>query len=308
MNAVFAGPSKFGSGAVYVSLILIWGSLFLFTSWATDLISPLQVSLLRVGFGLIPIALFAVATRSFRLAHLRYLHHFFIMSLLSNSFYYWTLSEGVARLESGVAGAFTGAIPIFTFLASVTLLRSESASRLKLAGVLLGAVGVVLLAQPWNAGAIDAVGVMFMLLCAASYGLSFAYARRFVAPLGIPSAASASYQMALAFLTLIAVTPMEGIDAILSDPPALWGVVLGLGLFGTGMSTVLYYMLVRGVGAVTAATTTYFTPFTTLTVGVLIGGETFHVMALPAVILLLAAALMTRSAPRRPNTPPPVGA
>ncbi|WP_449277650.1 DMT family transporter [Leucobacter sp. GX24907] len=305
MNAVFAGPSRFGSSASYVSLILIWGSLFLFTSWAADTVTPLQVSLLRVGFGLIPVALFALFTRSFRLAHLRYLPHFFVMSVLSNSFYYWTLSSGVFRLDSGVAGAFTGSIPIFTFLASLVFLRSESGSWLKLVGVLLGAAGVALLARPWDAGAIDPIGVMFMLLCASSYGLSFAYARRFIAPLGIPAAAGASYQMVLAFLTLLVVTPLDGIDAIFGDPRALWGVVLGLGLFGTGISTVLYYMLVRGVGAVTAATTTYFTPFTALTIGVLIAGESFHITVLPAVILLLAAAIMTRTAPRRPNIPPP---
>lgn len=296
-----------GSGAVFAYLVIVflWGSTFIFTKWLDDLITPLQVSLIRIACGLVPIAIFGLVTRSFRVQHLRYLPHFFVMSLLANSVYFWAIAAGTYRLDTSIAGSLTGSIPIFTFLLSVFILRSESITAGKAAGVGIGAVGVVLLARPWDAGSIDPQGVGFMLLAAFMYGLSFAYARRFITPLGIPAAAGATYQMALATLSLLLVTPLHGFERLLDDPQALWGLVLGLGVLGTGLSTVLYYVLVRSYGAVTAATSTYFPPVVAVVIGIVVLHEPFRPLALVALGMLLTAAFLTRARPKRPNTPPP---
>ena len=296
-----------GSGAViaYIVIVFLWGSTFIFTRWLDDLITPLQVSLIRIACGLVPVAIFGLVTRSFRVQHLRYLPHFFVMSILANSVYFWAIAAATYRLDTSIAGSLTGSIPIFTFLLSVFLLRSESLTAGKAAGVGVGAIGVVLLARPWDAGSIDPQGIGLMLLAAFMYGLSFAYARRFITPLGIPAAAGATYQMALATVSLLIVTPLQGFERLVEDPQALWGAVLGLGMLGTGLSTVLYYVLVRSYGAITAATSTYFPPFVAVTIGIVILQEPFRPLALIALCLLLTAAFLTRTRPRRPNTPPP---
>ena len=109
----------------FVTLGVIWGSNFIFMKWAAETIEPDQVALLRVLFGLLPVLAYGVARKVYRRAHLRYVHHFLVMSVLATSLYYFAYAAGTARLPSGIAGALSGAIPLFSFVAAALLLRSE---------------------------------------------------------------------------------------------------------------------------------------------------------------------------------------
>ncbi|WP_199806201.1 DMT family transporter [Nocardiopsis alba] len=290
--------SRAAATASYMFLGLVWGTSFLFMSWSTDLISPAQTTLLRVVFGLVPVALFATFTRAWAWWHLRHAHHLVVMSLLATSVYYLAFAAGTARLDSGVAGALSGSIPLFALIAALVLVPGEGLTARKGVGLALGTGGVVLLARPWAAGAVDAQGVVLMLAGAASLGASFAYARRFVIPLGIPSAAATGYQLALAALGLVLITDMEGIGHITQDTTALVGVVVGLGGLGTGAAFILYYVAVAGLGAVTASTATFLPPAVAMALGALVMGETVRADGIVALALILLAALVTRPGPR----------
>ena len=66
-------------------------------------------------FGVIPVAAFAVVRGSLSRDHVRYVHHFVVMSVLATSFYYFAFASGTSLLPSGVAGARSGSIPLFSF-------------------------------------------------------------------------------------------------------------------------------------------------------------------------------------------------
>src|SRR5262249_51341127 len=74
--------------AAFALLALIWGSNFIFVKWAAKEISPSQIVLLRVAFGFPPISFYALAKRALRWEHVRYAHHFVVMSLLATAVYY----------------------------------------------------------------------------------------------------------------------------------------------------------------------------------------------------------------------------
>ena len=59
-----------------VVLELIWGSNFLFMKWASETISPEQITLLCVLCGFLPVLVYAAVRRDFRRSHLRFAHHF----------------------------------------------------------------------------------------------------------------------------------------------------------------------------------------------------------------------------------------
>ena len=149
--------------AAYLAFALlgvIWGSNFIFMKWAAEDISPSQIVLLRVVFGFLPVFFFALAKRALRWKHIRYVHHFVVMSLLATAVYYLAFAKGTALLPSSIAGLLSGAIPLFTFICAWLFLSEEYIDMTKAAGVALGFLGVVLIARPWSgSGAIDIFGV-----------------------------------------------------------------------------------------------------------------------------------------------------
>lgn len=289
--------------AAFVVVGLIWGSNFLFMKWAAETISPGQVTLLRVLFGFLPVAAYALSRGALARSHLRHAHHFVVMSLLATSVYYFAFATGASLLDSGIAGGLSGAIPLFSLLGAAILLRGERITPLRVGGILVGFGGVLLIARPWEAGgAVDMDGVLAMVLGSASVGLSFVYAKRFLVGLEIPGAALTTYQMGLGLITLLALTDLDGITAIAGDARAFAGLVVGLGLLGTGLAYILYYFLVDQLGAITAASSTYVPPVIALAIGSLLAGESIQPVDGAGVLLILSGVVLSAK-PRDPRAP-----
>jgi drug/metabolite transporter (DMT)-like permease len=275
--------------SAFAVLALVWGSNFLFMKWSTDVISAGQTALLRVLFGFVPIAIYALARGVFSPRHLRYVHHFAVMSVLSTSVHYFALASGGALLDSGIAGAVTGSIPLFSLLGSAVLLRSERITTGGVLGIAGGLAGVLLIARPWESGgAVSVIGVLWILLASAAFGLSIVYAKRFLVGREIHAAALTTYQMGFGLLALAAVTDLDGIGAIGGDARALTGLVVGLGLLGTGFAYILYYVVVEHLGAITAASSTYLPPVVAMAIGWLVIGESLTPLDALATALILA--------------------
>lgn len=277
------------------ALGLIWGSNFIFMKWAAESITPEQITLLRVLFGLLPVLVYGLVRDVYRRSHVRHAPHFLVMAVLATSLYYFAYAAGTARLPSGIAGALSGAIPLFSFVAAALFLRSERVTAVRLLGVLVGFSGVLLIARPWESvDAVDPTGVAYMLLGSVSVGLSFVYARRFLSGLPIPAAALTTYQMGFGLLILLTVTSFDGITDIGSDTRASIALVVGLGLMGTGVAYILYYFIVRELGAVTASGTTYIPPVVALAIGWLAVGEPLVWWDAVAVLAILAGVVIIR--------------
>jgi drug/metabolite transporter (DMT)-like permease len=273
----------------FALLGLIWGSNFIFMKWAAEWITPAQIVFLRILFGFVPVLVLASIRRSLKWSHWRYAHHFLAMALLATAFYYFAFAKGTSVLPSGIAGMLSGSIPLFSFLTAFVFLRQEPINRRTLLGLLLGFSGVLLIARPWNSGAsgVDMSGVLYMLGGSLSVGCSFVYARRFLVNKDISPIALSTYQIGLALLVLWAVTDLEGIGKIRHDPIALAGLVLGLGLAGTGLAYVLYYFIVQHLGALKAAAVTYIPPVVALTIGGLLVHEPLGSEDIVAMLLIL---------------------
>ena len=273
----------------FALLGLIWGSNFVFMKWAAREITPGQIVLLRVVFGFLPIFVFALAQRALRWEHIRYAHHFAVMSLLATAVYYFAFAKGTALLPSSIAGLLSGAIPLFTFICAWLFISEEHIDMIKAAGVGLGFLGVLLIARPWsNVGTVDFRGVAYMLAGSMSVGCSFVYARKFISPLKLPAVALTTYQIGLAMVFLFLVTSLRGIEAVFNDTRAWIGLIVGLGLCGAGLAYVIYYYIVDNLDAVAAAGVTYIPPVVALLIGVFLVGDTIHPLGYVAMILILS--------------------
>ncbi|HEY0288844.1 MAG TPA: DMT family transporter [Pseudomonas sp.] len=272
----------------FALLGLIWGTNFMFMKWAVEWISPAQIVLLRVIFGFLPILIYALIRRSLSWSHLRHAHHFLVMALLATVVYYYLYAQGTSLLLSSVAGLLSGAIPLFTFVCAFLFLREEKLNARMTSGVLLGFIGVLLIARPWASGdaAISVQGVMYMVLGSLSVGCSFVYAKRFLTGLNISAVALCTYQIGSALVVIAVVSDWSGIERITQSPKAMLGVSLGLGVSGTGIAYILYYFIVERLGAVVAASATYIPPVIALLIGIFVAGEPVHAMDLLAIVAI----------------------
>ncbi|MBB5415011.1 drug/metabolite transporter (DMT)-like permease [Paraburkholderia atlantica] len=271
---------------------LFWGSNYIYMKWAAPLISPAQISLLRVFFGFVPLAILARRRDVLRLDQVRYLHHFLVMAALATAFCYFSMAKGTALLPSGIAGVLGGSPAIFTSIASTLFLRNEKMNRSMVCGVALGMAGITLIARPWSAlssdDAISLAGVAWMIAGAIVFGLSYIYVRRFLSPINLAPLVIVTWQMGLALLILFVLTDLHGTGQILQDWRATAGVVIGLGFLGTGASFLLYYFLLQDLGAVVASGAVYITPVIALLIG-WAAGEQIGQLEIAAMFLILGS-------------------
>lgn len=289
--------------AALIALGLIWGSNFIYMKWAATFISPAQIVFLRVLFGFLPLALVAWQRGVIHRSQIRHLPHYLVISVMATSFYYYSFVVATAMLPSSVAGLLSGAIPIFTFLASLLFLRNEPPARRVGLGVALGFLGIVLSARPWEGGGeIPLAGVLWMLAGAASIGVSFVYTRKFLSPLGLPPLALATWQTGLAVPTLLLMTDLHGITAIAEEWRAALGMIIGLGVVGAGLAVLIYYFIIERLGPVRAAGSTYIAPVVAVLIGAL-AGEAVTVIEGLALAMILSGVVLIQTGHRKDQAP-----
>jgi drug/metabolite transporter (DMT)-like permease len=265
--------------------------------WASVDLAASQIVFLHVLFGFIPLLAVALSTKALTWRHLRYAHHFVVMSLLATVIYYYAFAKGAGLLLSSVAGMLSGAIPLFSFLCAWALLRQERPSVRIVGGIVCGFVGVVLIARPWNAqgAGVNLMGVGYMVAGSLSVGCSFVYARRFLSGLALSPLALSTWQIGIALVLIGCVTDFHGMMRVTGDARALLGVVLGLGLTGTGVAYILYYFIVGRLGAVAASSVTYIPPVVALTIGSVVAHEPIGVAQLVAMGAILGGVFLLQS-------------
>ncbi|MDA8747764.1 DMT family transporter [Litoreibacter sp.] len=288
------------AGLAWLLLGLIWGTNFVFIKWSTDAVTPMQVVLVRVVAGFLTVAVYALVTRQLKLSHLRHSLHFIVMACLAAALYFYGFAEGTALLQSGLAGAVSASIPLFSLLSAVLFLPEEKLTTNRVLGLLVGLIGVTLIAKPLSGGLGDSylLGVLWMVLGSFSLGVSFVYARKFVTPLNLPPAALTTYQLGFATLILLAVTDMTGLGTLTDDPTSFAVLVFGLGFLGTGLAYVLYYYVIGKLGAVRASALTYVPPVVALFLGALFLGEVIVLLDYVATALIFTGVILVNKRPK----------
>ena len=278
----------------FCALGIIWGSNFIYMKLSAELISPIQVVFYRVLFGFLPVFIYAYFTKALALNDIKHFKHFFIMSLLATIVYYFGFVKGSFLLLSGVAGALSGAIPLFSFILAVIFLKDEKISKFSFLGVIVGFIGVILISGVFSENILDSniEGLVYMLLGSLSIGASFVYAKKYITPLNISATALTTYQLGFALIILFFITDFTNINNIWSDVNVSIGLVLGLGLLGTGLAYIIYYYIVETMGAIKASSVTYIPPVIALLIGVLIVKEDIKFIDYMATIFIFTGVFL----------------
>lgn len=266
----------------------VWGSSFFFFEVALETLGPVTVAFARVAiaalvlFGLLRIARLALPTdwRSWRALA--------VMGVLNNAIPFTLIAWAQVAIEGGLASILNATTPIFSVVLAVFVARQETLTANRLAGVLLGFGGVVVLIGP---GALSSLGVSvfsqsLVLLGALSYASAAIYARRHLVahpPLVTSFAQVATAAAVLLPLAFVLERPWEA-----SPTLATWGALLAIGTLGTAFAYPLYFFLLRRTGATNLMLVTLINPVTALLLGIVVLGETPGWTAFAGMALIFA--------------------
>ena len=256
----------------YVLLGLAWGASFLFIKVGLEGLSPAQVVLGRLVGGAVTLGAVSVVTRQSLPRTPAVWAHLAVVSVLLCVAPFLLFAWAEQHVTSGLASIYNATTPLMTMLVALAALPQERPSRARLAGLLSGFAGVLIVLGPWRdagGGALLAQGGC--LLATVSYGVAFVYLRRYVSPLGIAAISTATVQVGLGALIMLLLAPLMATEPVHLSGRVVAS-VLALGAVGTGLAYVWNTNIVCGWGATNASTVTYLTPL----VGVLLGIAVLH--------------------------------
>ncbi len=157
--------------------------------------------------------------------------------------------------------------------AAAATARSESLTWARLAGLLTGFAGVVLIvSRDLQAGLAGSLaGQTAVMLAAMFYAGSTVYARRNTQ--GLSPIVMALVPMLVADAALWLVTPVVESPLALPGLGLTWLALLWLGLIGSCLAYLLYYFLLHSVGPTRTSLVTYVFPLVGVALGVIFLGE-----------------------------------
>jgi drug/metabolite transporter (DMT)-like permease len=267
-----------------LALSAIWGSSFMFIKIGVRELEPAALvffRLLAAALTLLPIALVVAGPQVLREIRANWVP-IAIAGALNSAIPFWFLSWGETRIDSGLAAVIQASAPIFTVLLAWRFARSEQVTGMRLAGILVGFVGVALLVGNQRGGAL--LGALAVVLTAFLYASASIYTARFLRH--VSTMAIALGTMITSSLALLPFGLAQLPDALPSWQPL--GAVLFLGVVGSGLAYLLYYELITRAGATRAILVTYLVPAMALLYGAVALDEVVTWPALVGLALVLA--------------------
>ena len=289
----------------YVGLVLllaaIWGSSFMFIKIAVDELAPTTTMALRLVFSAIPLLAIVVYKRGFAPATTEMrsiVRAAMILGVISTALPFTLIAWGETKVDSGVAAIGNASMPIFVALLALRFRKSERATGSKAVGVVLGLIGVGVLAgvNP-EGGWAGAAGTLAVIVASISYAISTLYIQTLLDNVHNDVLAAASVTWGAIFLA-----PLGAAQAPLHVPS--WGViasVLALALLGTVAGQLLYFRLVYRYGSARASLVVYLLPVTALFYGALLLGEPITASALVGLVLILTGTALGSGVLRMPR-------
>ena len=278
----------------FIALGAIWGASFMFMQIAAAELGPLPTAALRVSLG----ALFLLPLLIWRgqapLLKRHWLPVLFV-GLLNSGIPFTLFAFALLSITTGLSSIINASVPMFGALVA-WLWLGERPSRWRIVGLVLGFVGVSLLA--WDQAGIKSnqMGLhplWAMLACLGaciSYALAASFTRLYMQ--NVPPLVSATGSLIGA--ALLMAVPAVWLWPAQAPSAKAWASLVVLGALCTGVAYLLYFRLLASATPSRALAVTYLIPLFAVGYGIALLGEHFTAgMGLSAGVILLGTAMAT---------------
>ncbi len=256
------------SWLIFAALSLIWGSSFILMKVGLQTLTAYQVAALRIlsaGVFLLPVAvkqLGKIPKEKLGLV---------ILSGLAGSFFpafLFCIAE--TRIDSALTSILNALTPIFTIIIGASFFKT-SIPRRKVLGVLICFGGLCLLFL--SKGKIDLSYLSYsslVLLATICYGFNANLVHRYLKNIG--SLNIAAFAFAFLIIPAFLILYLSGFFSLpLTNNYYMYSIGAGiiLGVLGTAVASVIFYMLVKRAGIIFTSMVTYVIPFVAILWGLL---------------------------------------
>ncbi len=276
-----------------VILAFLWGSSFTLIKVAIETVPPATIVLGRLMLGA-AFLLLLVRMRGISLPTSPMLWGAFtVQGVLQSALPFTLISWGEKYIDSGLAGLLNSTPPLFVFLITFFILRQSDAPLRKFVGVVMGLIGVLVILGPDAlSGPSQSVwGQLAITGSSVSYAVAALYASRFSDQ---PVLVTAACSMTMAVLMMVPVSVFVDQPWLLSpSTDALWSIA-ALGMLSTTLAMLIYFRLIKTLGAVGVASGSYLRAGFSVLLGIFFLGENITPnIAGGLVLILLGVAVVT---------------
>lgn len=271
-----------------LSLALVWGASFLFMRIASPEFGPVFTTELRVSLAAASLMLYAILTRR-KLMIWRHWKQFLVLGALNAALPFTLICMAELELSASLATILNATTPMFTALAAWGTLK-ERPGWSKTIGLVIGLFGVIILVG-WSPVPMEGkvlMSVLFSLGAALSYGFGGLYASRIgkgLEPLTLAIGQQLGASIVLLPLALI-FAPRH-----LPSPAAIYSVI-GLSLLCTSVAYLIYFRLIRNVGAVKTVSVTFLVPIFGIMWGAIFLNEPLYMNTIVGLFIILLSVML----------------
>jgi drug/metabolite transporter (DMT)-like permease len=273
-----------GEWGLLVTLTVLWSGSFLFAKVALAEVGPLTVVLARVGIAAVALIVVMALTGDRLPMTGTAWRAFAVMGVLNNVLPQGLISWGMLHIDSGLASILNAATPLFSVLLAHAAGR-ERATVARLAGVMVGLVGVAVLVGPAALRGVRAgvIGQICVLGAAVSYACAGLYGRRLLtlSPAGASAGMLAAAALVMLPLACVIERPWQTSPSL-----ATLGALLALALISTAAGYVVYFMILRTAGPTNLLLVTLLMPIGAVALGAAVLGERLSLASLLGMTLI----------------------
>ncbi len=300
---------SFAEWLLLMSLVVMFGSAFMMTKIAVATIEPSQLVLLRLMVGAVVLYLIAMFNKQSLRGLGRLWIYIVVLAVIGNCMPFYLISWGQQRIDSGLVGILMAIMPLSTLVMAHFLVKGETMTRTKLAGFVLGFIGIVVLIGPdallqfqgSGKALLSELAVLGGALC---YALNAIITKRLPANNSLCVATGVLISASLFMLPmpmLVGETDISGFSA------ASMIAALMLGIFSTGIAMFVYFKLLSTATAAFFSLINYLIPLWALFIGVVFMGEQLEWRAIMALLLILGGVGLAQLRPQSALQNPPHG-
>ncbi len=267
-------------------LSLIWGGSFFFGEIALEEIRPLTVVFGRVFIAAIVLNFVVIFVGLKMPRQIKLWGAFFAMGLLNNLIPFALIFWGQTQITSGLASILNAATPFWTVILAHFGTADEKLRPNRLIGVLVGVGGVAIIIGPaaFEGASAGMWGQVAVIGATISYAIAGIFGRRFA---GTPALVTASGQVTATSILMVPYIvifdqPWQGASVGAST----WLALLGLGVISTAVAYIVYFRLLRSVGATNLLLVTLLIPISALSLGVLFLDEPLELRQLAGMTVI----------------------